>query len=250
VERTVAGVLEKSLSQVFGEPIKVTAAGRTDSGVHATGQVLSLATDAAFPFERLAFALNAVLPADCSVRETAIVDAGFSARFSALERTYVYAIASRSQRDALTARYAWHVPQPLDVPAMRAAAAQVVGEHDFRSFCSILPVGAANEPLPTVRSLYGFTIEPCAGLLRLEIVASGFLYRMARSLVGTLVEVGSGRRSGDLASVLAAGDRSAAGRIAPAHGLYLAGVRYVDGYDSFAEPPILAPRRVAHSGSV
>ncbi|MGP8099499.1 MAG: tRNA pseudouridine(38-40) synthase TruA [Candidatus Cybelea sp.] len=239
VDRTVAGVLEKALSHLFGEPVKVTAAGRTDSGVHATGQVVSVATDAPFPFERLAFALNAVLPADCSVREAAVVDSGFSARFSALERTYVYAIAPRPQRGALTARYAWHVPQRLDVNAMRTAAAQVVGEHDFRSFCSVLPVGADDEPLSTVRSLYRFTIEPRSGLLRLEVAGSGFLHRMARSLVGTLVEVGSGRRSGDLAGVLASADRSAAGGIAPARGLYLAGVRYDDGYDSFAEPPIL-----------
>ena len=239
MDRTVAGVVEKALSRLFGEPVKVTAAGRTDSGVHASGQVVSLTTDAVFPFDRLPYALNAVLPADCSARESAIVDEGFSARFSALERTYVYAIALRQQRDALTARYAWHVPQRLDLNAMRAAAAQVIGEHDFRSFCSILPVRAANEPLTTVRSLCRFTIEPRAGLLRLELTASGFLHRMARSLVGTVVEVGSGRRSGDLASVLAAADRSAAGSIAPAHGLYLAGVRYDDGYDSFAEPPIV-----------
>lgn len=239
MDRTVAGVLEKALSRLFSEPVKVTAAGRTDSGVHASGQVVSLATDAVFPFERLTLALNAELPADCSVRESAVVDAGFSARFSARERTYVYAIAPRPQRDALTARYAWHVPQHLDVSAMRAAASQVVGEHDFRSFCSILPVGADNEPLTTVRSIYGFTIEPRGGLLRLQITGSGFLHRMARLLVGTLVEVGNGRRSGDLAGILAAADRSAAGLIAPAHGLYLAGVRYDDGYDSFAEPPIL-----------
>ena len=90
-----------------------------------------------------------------------------------------------------------------------------------------------------MRTIYRLTIEPRGGLLRLEITASGFLHRMARSLVGTLVEVGSGRCGGDLAAVLAAADRSAAGPIAPAHGLYLAGVRYKDGYDSFAEPPIL-----------
>lgn len=238
MDRTVAGVLERALSQLFSEPVKVTGAGRTDSGVHASGQVVSLATEAAFPFERLASALNSVLPPDCSVREAVVVEAGFSARFSARERTYVYAIAPRPQRDALTARYAWHVAQPLDHDLMRAAAAQVVGEHDFRSFCSILPVGASNEPLSTVRTLYRFRIEPRGELLRLEIAASGFLHRMARSLVGTLVEVGSGRRSGDLGAVLAAADRSAAGAIAPAHGLYLAGVRYADGYDSFAEPPI------------
>jgi tRNA pseudouridine38-40 synthase len=242
VDRTVAGVLEKALSDLFDEPVKVTAAGRTDSGVHATGQVVSFATAAVFPFDRLALALNGVLPADCSVREAAVVKAGFSARFSASQRTYIYAIASRPQRDALTARYAWHVPQKLELNSMRAAAAQVVGEHDFQSFCAILPVGPSNEARPTVRSIYGFTIEPRGGLLRLEISASGFLYRMARSLVGTLVEVGRGRCSGDLAGVLAAADRSAASpTIAPAHGLYLAGVRYDDGYDSFAEPPILRP---------
>lgn len=231
--------MEEALSRLFCEPVKVTGAGRTDSGVHAGGQVVSLSTEASFPFERLASALNAVLPADCSAREMAIVEAGFSARFSARERTYVYAIATQPQRSALTGRYAWHVPQPLDLNAMRAGAAQVVGEHDFRSFCSALPVGANDQPLSTVRSLYRVTIEPRAGLLRLEIAANGFLHRMARSLVGTLVEVGSGRRCGDLTSVLAAADRSAAGPIAPAHGLYLAGVRYDDGYDSFAEPPIL-----------
>jgi tRNA pseudouridine38-40 synthase len=180
-----------------------------------------------------------VLPADCSVREAAVVEGGFSARFSASQRTYIYAIASRPQRDALTARYAWHVPRPLELNSMRAAAGQVVGEHDFRSFCPILPVGPSNEARSTVRSIYRFTVEPRGALLRLEITASGFLYRMARSLVGTLVEVGSGRCSGDLTGVLAAADHSVAGPIAPAHGLYLAGVRYDDGYDSFAEPPIL-----------
>jgi tRNA pseudouridine38-40 synthase len=231
--------LEQVLSRLFDEPVKVTAAGRTDSGVHASGQVVSLATVAAFPFDRLVVALNAALPADCSVREAAIVNPGFSARFSAAQRRYVYAIASRPHRDALTARYAWHVPQPLELDAMRAAALTVVGEHDFRSFCSVLPVGPSNEPRSTVRSIYRLVIEPRGGLLRIEIAASGFLHRMARSLVGTLVEVGSGRSSGDLAAVLAAGDRSAAGPVAPAHGLYLAGVLYEDGYDSFAEPPIL-----------
>jgi tRNA pseudouridine38-40 synthase len=127
----------------------------------------------------------------------------------------------------------------LELNSMRAAAGQVVGEHDFRSFCPILPVGPSNEARSTMRSIYRFTIEPRGALLRLEITASGFLYRMARSLVGTLAEVGSGRCSGDLTGVLAAADHSAAGPIAPAHGLYLAGVRYDDGYDSFAEPPIL-----------
>src|SRR6202034_4503981 len=101
-----------------------------------------------------------------------VVEAGFSARFSALQRTNIYAIASRPQRDALTARYAWQVPEPLELNPMRAAADMVVGEHDFRSFCSVLPVGPSNEARSTVRSIYRLTIEPHGGLLRLEISAS------------------------------------------------------------------------------
>ena len=240
--RTVAGVLEEALSRLFGEPIKVTGAGRTDSGVHATGQVVSLATTASFAFERLTIALNALLPDDCSVREASIVDAGFSARFAARARTYVYAILNGPQPSALLCRYAWHMPQRLELPAMRAAAKQVLGEHDFRGFCGALPLDAAGEPASTVRMLSRFEIEQRGALVRLELVANGFLHRMVRTLVGTVAEVGRGRRqAGDISEILARGDRATAGPVAPAAGLYLAGVRYVDGYDSFAEPPILAP---------
>lgn len=240
--RTVAGVLEDALSRLFGEPIKVTGAGRTDSGVHATGQVVSLATPAPFAFERLTFALNAILPDDCSVREARIVDAGFSARFAARARTYIYAILNRPQPSALLRRYAWHVPQPLNLSALRAAAEQVVGEHDFRGFCGSLPVGPTGEAGSTVRTLSRFEIEQRGALLRLEVGANGFLHRMVRTLVGTVTEVGRERRqAGELAEILARGERASAGPVAPAAGLYLAGVRYADGYDSFAEPPILAP---------
>ena len=116
--------------------MKVTGAGRTDSGVHATGQVVSLETDAIFPFDRLLLALRSVLPSDLSVREAACVEAGFSARFSARERTYVYAILNRPERSALLARYAAHVPLSLNLEAMREAAAHLIGEHDFRSFAA------------------------------------------------------------------------------------------------------------------
>jgi tRNA pseudouridine38-40 synthase len=240
--RTVAGVLEEALSRLFGEPIKVTGAGRTDSGVHASGQVVSLATTASFAFERLPIALNAQLPDDCSVREAGIVESGFSARFAALERTYVYAILNRPQPSALLRRYAWHVPQRLNLSALRAAAERMLGEHDFRGFCGAPPEGSAGEGASTVRTLSRFEIEQRGALLRLEVVAKGFLHRMVRTLVGTVTEVGRGRRQGgELSEILARGERCAAGPVAPAAGLYLAGVRYADGYDSFAEPPILAP---------
>jgi tRNA pseudouridine38-40 synthase len=237
-ERTVAGVLEDALGRLLGESVKITGAGRTDRGVHASGQVVSIATHGRVPSDRLLPALNALLPSDCSVREAAIVDAGFSARFSAQERTYVYAILNRAQRSALLARYAWHVAGPLDLAAMRAAGAHLVGEHDFRSFAtSTLRPGA---PASTVRTIRRLDLEREGDLVRIEIAANGFLHHMVRTIASGLVECGLGRRApGEVAAVLAARDRSAAGSIAPALGLCLAGVRYADGYDSFAEPPAL-----------
>jgi tRNA pseudouridine38-40 synthase len=232
--RTVAGVLERSLSQLFSANVKVTGAGRTDSGVHATGQVISCSTDAAFPFDRLLVALRGLLPRDCSVREASVVPEGFSARFSARERTYVYAILNRDECRALLSRYAYHVEAPLDLDAMRAAAACLHGEHDFRSFAAAVPDDR------TVRCVRAVSLRRLGDLLRIEISADGFLHHMVRTIVGTLIECGNGRREpAAVARALEARDRTAAGPTAPSHGLYLAGVRYADGYDSFAEPPIL-----------
>jgi tRNA pseudouridine38-40 synthase len=233
-ERTVAGELERALSTLFEETVKISGAGRTDTGVHASGQVVSFTTSRSFPFERLAIACNATLPPDVSVRDAAIVDDRFSARFSARERTYVYAILNRSDRSALLAHQAFHVyRKPLDLDAMRVAAEQLIGERDFRSFCATLPDGGI-----TVRTIRTLEIERFGDLMRLKISADGFLHRMVRTIVGTLVECGLGRRDpASITQILAERDRRAAGLTAPAHGLYLAGVRY-DGYDSFSMPPL------------
>jgi tRNA pseudouridine38-40 synthase len=214
----------------------VTGAGRTDAGVHATGQVVSFSTDRSFPFERLCVAANALLGAGICVRDAAVVEPVFSARFSARERTYVYAILARSDPSPLLAGYACHVRLPLDAGRMREAAAQLLGEHDFRSFCGVLPDGGV-----TVRSVRRLSVERCGDLIRIEIAADAFLHRMVRTIAGTLIECGSGRRDPqDIPAILAARDRRAAGFTAPPHGLYLAGVRYADGYDSFREPPLTA----------
>jgi tRNA pseudouridine38-40 synthase len=195
---------------------------------------VSCATERAFPFDRLALALRGLLPADCSVREAAVVADGFSARFDARERTYVYAILNVPSPSALLARYAYFVAQPLDVEAMRSGAAHLVGEWDFRSFA------AASAEGRTVRDLRRIEFRRAGDLLRIEVAADAFLHHMVRTVVGTLVECGTGRREpSDVASILAARDRAAAGPSAPPQGLYLAGVRYADGYDSFREPPIL-----------
>lgn len=195
---------------------------------------MSFSTAAAFPFDRLALALNSSLPADISVRDCTVADDGFSARFSARQRTYVYAIFNRREPSALLASRAYHVWRNLDLERMREAAQFLIGEHDFRSFCGMLPENGV-----TVRTVKQLVLLDYENAIRIEIAADGFLHHMVRTIVGTLVECGQGRRDpASVSNVISARDRSAAGHNAPPQGLYLAGVRYEDGYDSYAEPPL------------
>jgi tRNA pseudouridine38-40 synthase len=232
--RTVAGELERGLRDMLRHDVKITAAGRTDAGVHATGQVVSFKTQAAFPFERLAVALNSTLPEDVGVRDVAIVAEDFSARFSALERTYVYAIYNAREPSPLLARHAYHAWRPIDLDVFTAAAQHLIGEHDFRSFCGMLP-----ESGPTIRTVKLLDASRRGDMIRVEIRADGFLHRMVRTIVGTLVQCATGQRDcAEIPAILEARDRRAAGLTAPPQGLYLAGVRYKDGFDSFREPPV------------
>lgn len=232
--RTVAGELQRRLRALLCEDVKITAAGRTDAGVHATGQVVSFHTQAAFPFEKLAIALNSELPNDVAVRDVAGVDARFSARFSAVERTYVYALYTRPEPSPLLARWAYHVWRPMNLERFLQGARHLIGEHDFRSFCGMLP-----ESGPTIRTVRHLRAVRSGDLIRVEIRADGFLHRMVRTIVGTLTECATGKRDPEsIPQVLAAKDRSASGLTAPPQGLYLAGVRYKDGFDSFKEPPV------------
>lgn len=234
--RSVGATLERALSKIFNEPVKISAAGRTDSGVHATGQVISFSASRDFPIERLVLALNGTLPDDVNVRDADVVPNTFSARFSALERTYVYAIVNRSARSALLRHYAAHVYRVLDLDAMRVAALPLIGEHDFRSFCGILPEGGV-----TIRTVTALELERHGELIRIRISASGFLHRMVRTIVGTLIACGSGRCDpAEMVGILAARSRADAGLTAPPQGLYLAGVRYDDGFNSYREPPVFA----------
>lgn len=232
--RTVAGELERAFSKLLAHEVKLTSAGRTDAGVHGSGQVVSFKSGATFPFERLAIAANAELSRDVSVREAHVCDDGFSARFSAVERTYVYAIYLHPQRSALYHRFAYHVWRDVNVDAFAAGARHLTGEHDFRSFCGMLPQSG-----PTIRTVRHLDVQRFGDLLRVEIRADGFLHRMVRTIVGTLAECAVGKRDPEtIPRILAARDRAASGLTAPAQGLYLAGVRYSDGFDSFAEPPL------------
>jgi tRNA pseudouridine38-40 synthase len=176
------------------------------------------------------------LPKDVAIREVAIVPDDFSARFSAVERSYVYVVYNHPEPSPLLTRYAFHVWRPMDLARFAEGAAHLLGEHDFRSFCGMLP-----ESGPTIRTVKLLTAQQRGDLIRVEIRADGFLHRMVRTIVGTLVECSTGRRDPDsIPETLRARDRSTAGLTAPPQGLYLAGVRYRDGFNSFKEPPITA----------
>lgn len=220
--RTVCGEVEAVLSGLFAEPIKLTAAGRTDTGVHATGQVVSFTSSRRFPIERLALALNARLPGDVSARDAAVVGADFSARFDARSRIYEYLILNRPTPSAAIARFAHHVWKPLDAEAFGRGAAALIGEFDFIAFCGVLPARG-----PTIRAVHSIALERSGDLARIRIVGDGFLHRMVRITVGTLIEIATGRRTpDDVPRILQSRDRSQAGYTAPACGLFLCGVTY------------------------
>jgi tRNA pseudouridine38-40 synthase len=227
LERTVAGELERALSVIFAEPVKISAAGRTDAGVHARGQVISFRSEREFPDGRLALALNGNLPADVSVRYAERAPEGFSARFDAQERVYEYRILNRPLPSAFERRFAHHVHRPFDLDLARTAARDLLGQHDFVAFCGLRP-----ERGETIRTVHEIVLERSGNLIRLRIAGRGFLHRMVRITVGTLVEIATGRRPpNDIPAILASKDRRRAGYTAPPQGLCLVAVRY-PGFDS------------------
>jgi tRNA pseudouridine38-40 synthase len=227
--RTVAGCLREAIERVLGHRVELTAAGRTDRGVHARGQVVSFdAHEAGLDLVPLARSLNKLLGPQIAIGAASVVDADFDARFSATARVYRYSIVNQPVHDPLVARTAWHVAEPLDVNAMRLAADALIGEHDFSSFCRRPPAAPDGTPASLQRAVrrVRWTVEG-EGRLHFEIEASSFCHQMVRSVVGTLVDMGLGRRkAGEMLGIIAARDRHAAGRLAPPHGLVLWEVRY------------------------
>jgi tRNA pseudouridine38-40 synthase len=219
--RTVQGVLEGALGRLLGHPARARAAGRTDAGVHATGQVVCFESPRTIPVEVVLRALNALTPVDLTVRAAQIVPDAFDARRSARRRSYRYRIWNRRQPSPFWRRYAWHVPQLLDVDRMAAAACALEGEHDFSSFQA-----AGCDAAHPVRRVVSSAVERRGDLVIYEIEATAFLRHMVRNIVGTLVEIGQGRRNGDVAALLAARDRTQAAATAPAHGLCLTKIAY------------------------
>ena len=219
----VQNVLEKQLGKMFGDTIEMAAAGRTDAGVHAYGQVVNFFTDGRIPTERIVQAANSLLPEDIAVVEAWEGEYDFSARHSAKSKTYLYRVQQGALRNPFTDRYAWYVDRPLNLQDMQEALDSLLGTHDFSSFRA-----AGGAPMSPVRTLYRAELEEKAGdLLEFTIHGNGFLYHMVRNIVGTVVDVGKGRISvARFKEITEAHDRHQASPTAPACGLYLYEVEY------------------------
>lgn len=221
--RTVEGVLESALGELEGVPVDVDGASRTDQGVHALGQTASFSTRSRIPTERLCDVLNARLPVDLRLRYAESVADDFHARHSAVGKCYRYLIDRQEVPSVLLSRYALHVSRALDVGRMQEAAAAFIGEQDFASFqCQ-----SGQVPTRTVRRVDAVRFHDRGAYLAIDVWGRSFLYRMVRSMVGTLLEVGRGRWAPDrVAQALASRDRSRAGPTLPPQGLTLGAIYY------------------------
>jgi tRNA pseudouridine38-40 synthase len=221
--RTIQGSLEDALAQVTGRRVRVAGAGRTDAGVHAQGQVASVQLETRLDAARLLRALNGVLPSDVAVVDAAPAPEGFDARRDARSKLYRYRIWNGADPSPLRARFSHCVPPALALEAMALAARACCGRHDFASFQA-----AGSNVQTSVRTLSRLDVTgESRGEISILVEGDGFLRHMVRNLVGTLVDVGLGRRAPDsMAALLAARDRRRAGRTAPAAGLALLRVSY------------------------
>ncbi len=214
---TIESELNRCLSQLLGEPVAVIGASRTDSGVHALGNVAVFDTGTRMPAEKISYALNQRLPEDIRIQRSEEVAPDWHPRYVESRKTYEYRIYRGTFPMPTRRLYTYFVYHELDVEAMREAARYLEGEHDFKSFCQ---TGAQVES--TVRTIYSMEIQEEGPELAIRVCGNGFLYNMVRILTGTLLEVGQGKRSPrDMPGILEARDRGAAGPTAPAHGLTL-----------------------------
>lgn len=219
--RTVQSELDGALATVLGSAVKTSVAGRTDAGVHARGQVVSLSLGEMPDLERLQRSLNGLLGSEISIQQITEVPSDFDARFSARWRRYRYLIDPRPSVDPLSRHLVWHVGRSLDLEAMGIVAAAYVGEHDFTSFCR------SAERKSNLRRVDEATLQTSEGLIEFWIKANAFCHQMVRSLVGHMFDVGRGfSNAADVESVIAARDRAAVATVAPPHGLTLWEVGY------------------------
>jgi tRNA pseudouridine38-40 synthase len=215
-------VLEDRLAKVFGHNFRIHMAGRTDSGVHAYGQVVNFKTTGTIPVERIAIASRSLLPYDIVVLSAEEVSDEFDAQYSAKSKIYVYKIYQHTVPNPFLRNLVWTIPHTLDVAAMKEAAQQIIGTHDFSAFRA-----SGGPPVSPIRTIMEVECQLQDRVLELSFWGNGFLYHMVRNLTGSLVNVGLGKSSVEhFKAILEGKDRKKAGATAPAHGLYLKEVFY------------------------
>ncbi len=220
---TIQQVLEECINRITGEDVRVTASGRTDAGVHALGQVANFRTNSCLAAITLLKGINSLLPKDIVIKEITEAGDSFHARYDVKSKVYLYRLFNSPIRPALQRLYTWVIYQPLDLKNMRTAAGHLLGEHDYSSFCA-----TGCDAVNHVRTVTAIDITPSGcGFMEIQVEADGFLRYMIRNIVGTLVEVGRGKRTPDgIPALLEARDRTLAGITAPPQGLFLKDVKY------------------------
>jgi tRNA pseudouridine38-40 synthase len=223
-ERTVQGEFEVILEKIFKQPIKAIASGRTDSGVHAAGQVVNFSTVTRMTPLEIQKALNALLPQDIAIIAALEVKNDFHAQYSVIEKTYRYTILNRPYRSATLRNTAYFYPHALNSLLMRKGAKYFLGRQDFKSFQAHDPLRAERDTIRTIKDL---TVKKEGELIHIDITANGFLYKMVRNITGTLIDVGTGQLAPEsIRKIINAKSRTEAGKTAPAHGLSLLSVKY------------------------
>lgn len=222
---SVQALIQQALSTILRKPIAIFGSGRTDAGVHASGQVAHFCSETPIEISKTFASLNGLLPHDIRILLLEEASNDFHARFSASAKTYHYRLHLNPVPDPFKRRFAYYVPHPVDIALLRSAASQFIGTYDFTSFANEPGRGSAAHD--AIRTLYRLDVIEEAGGVRLEFTGNGFLNRMVRNIVGTLLDICAGKIKKDqIPVILAAKDRRLAGRSAPAHGLYLVTVTY------------------------
>ena len=224
--QTIEMCLDKAIHELTGENVHVTGASRTDAGVHAYGNVAVFDTESTIPGDRFTFALNRFLPDSIVIQDSWEVSVDFHPRHCNTRKTYEYRILNTAVPLPQKRNFTWHVTGSIDIDKMREAAAYIVGEHDFKSFCCV-----RTQAESTVRTIYSLEVLQEGSEIIIRIKGNGFLYNMVRIITGTLIQVGKGRFKPEyVKQMLEAKDRTVAGQTAPPQGLTLVGIEYVDNF--------------------
>ena len=226
--QTIEMCLDKAIHELTGENVHVTGESRTDAGVHAYGNVAVFDTESTIPGDRFTFALNRFLPDSIVIQDSWEVSVDFHPRHCNTRKTYEYRILNTAVPLPQKRNFTWHVTGSIDIDKMREAAAYIVGEHDFKSFCCV-----RTQAESTVRTIYSLEVLQEGSEIIIRIKGNGFLYNMVRIITGTLIQVGKGRFKPEyVKQMLEAKDRTVAGQTAPPQGLTLVGIEYVDNDDA------------------